>query len=164
MWKQFKRYAQLFFSLLLCAAILLISYGMLQETSLDLSTAARATGVVTSAGKAKGHFVFQLANQPYRFQVYQVSRNYDLLRARLVVGDSVTVFYNARAATHPGAALQVYQVEHRGQVIVDKALLGGQNRNGGIIGLLSTIGLVGIAIWQFRRQAPFSQRKKRRVG
>ena len=92
-------------------------------------------------------FSFSISGSLASFNTYKPSRNYDELKSALNIGDSVTVYFvNSQTAN-----IQVLQIEKNGQIIVDKALLTGQNRVGESITFIGGFALLGIAIWQFKK-------------
>jgi len=147
MWKQVKQIVQLGFGLLLSTAVLLVGYSMLTESSADKNSALVFTGPVTSRVSGK-LFTFSLAGTAASFSIYNASRTYGDLEVAINIGDTLTV-YTVDSKT---ANLQVLQVEKRGQVVVDKKLLQGQNRTGGIIALIGGVVMLCLCIWQFKKK------------
>jgi len=142
-----KAFVQLTFGLFLSVCTLLVGWSMLKESDIDVADTTTITGAVTKREVGK-NFSFRLSGSPRVFNVYRPSRTYDDLLAELSPGDSVTVCY----LDSQTAGTRVVQIEKKGRMVVDKALLTGQNRTGGVLGLLGGFALLGLAIWQFNKQ------------
>ena len=125
----------------------LAGWVMLREAKFDLQDAQQHSGQITNRGVGK-FFTFTVAGAPATFNIYNPSRNYANLEAALNPGDSVTVYFvNSQTANR-----QAYQVEKNGQVVVNKELLTGQNRNGGIVAIVGGLGILGGVFWRLRRK------------
>lgn len=145
MWRKFKNFLQFSFGLLLSIAVILVGWSMLNEANFDLHDAQKHIGRITSRNVGK-FFSFNLSGSPVTFDVYKPSRDYAELTSLLTVGDSITV-YSVNSQT---ANIQVYQVEKNGRIVVDKTLLAGQNRTGGLIGFMVGLGMFGAVLWTLR--------------
>ena len=146
MWQQAKRFVQLGLSILLSTAVILVGWSMLNESKIDLANTQKASGRISNRQVGK-FLTFTITNLPQEFKVYQPSQDYTVLASKLSVGDSITVYF----VDSQTANTQVYQVEKNGQIVIDKALLTGQNRTGGLIALVGGLVMMGLAIWQFRK-------------
>ena len=147
MWREIKRIIQLGFTILLSTAVVLVGWSMLNEAKFDLNDAQKHSGKIMNREVGKD-FSFSISGSLTSFNIYKPSRNYDELKSALNIGDSVTVYFvNSQTAN-----IQVLQIEKNGQIIVDKALLTRQNRDGGSIAFIGGFALLGIAIWQFKKQ------------
>lgn len=147
MWQQIERSFQLVFGLLLGIAAIFVGWSMLKETTLNLNSARKYHGVISSRHIGRT-FSFNVADTPIPFEVYKASRNYDDLKTQLDVGDSVTVFLGNSSTANS----QVYQVEKNGRVVVGKELLEGQNRIGSILCFVGGFALMSISIGQFLKK------------
>ena len=146
-WRRIKLFLQFSFGVFLGSVVFLAGWVMLREAKFDIQDAERHSGRITNRNIGK-FFTFTVASAPAAFNVYKPSRDYADLEAALNPGDSVTVYFvNSQTAN-----TQVYQVEKDGQVIVNKELLTGQNRNGGIIAALGGVGIIGGVLWRLRRK------------
>jgi hypothetical protein len=147
MWRKIKRFLQFSFGLLLSIAVILVGWSMLNEANFDLHDAQKYSGQITSRKGGK-YFSFNLSGSPVSFNVYKPSRNYAELESVLNTGDSITVYFvNSRTAN-----IQVYQIEKNGQIVVDKELLAGQNRTGGLIALIGGLGMLVAVFWTLRKR------------
>ncbi|MBG8553739.1 hypothetical protein [Hymenobacter guriensis] len=152
MWQQFKRYIQLGFGLLLSCAVLLVSFSVLREATFDLTDVSSFSGILMEKGKTGAKFTLHIANCPYVFQVYKITQNYDDIDAKLTVGNEVKVYFNPSSTGTTGNSVQIYQLVQNGRVIIDSSLIKGQNRNGGLIGLIGGLALVIGTIREFRKR------------
>ena len=147
MWRKIKRFLQFSFGLLLSLAAILVGWSMLNEANFDLHDAQKYLGQISSRKVGK-YFSFNLSGSPFIFNVYKPSRNYADLESMLSIGDSITVYYvNSQTAN-----IQVYQIEKNGQIVVDKKLLTGQNRTGGLVALIGGLGMLGAVFWTLRKR------------
>ena len=146
MWREIKRIIQLGFAILLSTTAVLVGWSMLNEAKFDLNDAQKHSGKIMNREVGKD-FSFSISGSLTSFNIYKLSRNYDELKSALNVGDSVTVYFvNSQTAN-----IQVLQIEKNGQIIMDKALLTGQNRVGGSIAFIGSFALLVITIWQFKK-------------
>ena len=145
--RKIKRFLQFILGLLLSIALILVGWSMLNEANFDLHDAQTHSGQITSRKIGK-FFAFNISGFPSSFSVYKPSRNYAELESALNIGDNITVYFvNSQTAN-----IQVYQIEKNGQIVVDKELLAGQNRTGGIVGLIGGLGMLGGVFWTLRKQ------------
>ena len=154
MWREIKRIIQLGFAILLSTTVVLVGWSMLNEAKFDLHDAQKHSGKIMNREVGKD-FSFSISGSLASFKIYKPSRkiykpsrNYDELKSALNIGDSVTVYF----VYSQTANIQVLQIEKNGQIIVDKALLTGQNKVGGSIAFIGGFALLGITIWQFKKQ------------
>ena len=145
--RKVKNFLQFSFGLLLSMAVILVGWSMLNEANFDLHDAQKYSGQITSRNVGK-YFSFNLSGSPVTFNVYKPSRDYAELESVLTVGDIIAI-YSVNSQT---ANIQVYQIEKDGRIVVDKTLLDGQNRTGGLIALVGGLGMLGTVFWTLKKR------------
>lgn len=143
MWKKFKRFVQISAGLFLTFIVLLGGCIFTLNSSIDLNSANKHRGRITSRGTFRKSFVFKLADVYQVFAVYRASRDYTDLTTNLSVGDSVTVYF----PTPTGKSAEAYQIEKTGQVLLSKKLIENQRTFAGIFALVIGSGMLGFLIW-----------------
>jgi hypothetical protein len=135
-----------------------------KDINIDLSQVDKITGIVTSSGvtdksstvggklKVKGSvFYITLDNSEQNFATHRPSQDYKLLSDKVIIGDTITIFYKARQDNDLN--LDVYQIEKKGQVLQDYESYNNNYKKLSWLTGIAGLGLLTFGIWQYFKKA-----------
>ncbi|EHQ28641.1 hypothetical protein [Mucilaginibacter paludis] len=161
-WSDIRFYAGIILWLLITFAVFLVGWGM-SFTSIDLSTAPKTTGVISSAvvkltdaGKAGGinSFVFQVNDLPDGYWLYRANGDYSSLYNSLKTGTKVTIYHSKTIQSN--GLYTVYQLQDGDHVDYSKDEYEGKEKWAGRLialpGAVLLLVMIFVQIKKRRRQ------------
>jgi hypothetical protein len=158
-WSNVKFYVGVVVWILIISATFMVGWGM-SFTSIDLTTASKTTGIISSAGikltdagkaGSANSFVFQVNNDPSRYWIYRANGNYSNLSNSLKSGTEVTIYHSD--AIQSNGFYTVYQLQDGSNIDYAKDEYEGKEKWAGrLIVLPGAIGLLVILFYQVRKR------------
>jgi len=127
--KSTKRTLNSFFLFLTSFIYFFLAYVGFKKQNLNLTNYDKITSVIVDKGidyryGSKGNkskcFYIQLGDTDRKLGVYRMSKNYDDLLDKFIIGDTVTVYYRDNNNSSENINIDLVQVEKGEQILLDK--------------------------------------------
>ena len=158
-WSNVKFYGGTILWLLIVVAMFVIGWGM-SFTSVDLATAPKTTGIISSAGTKLTNagragrvnsFVFQINDDPVGYWIYRANGNYSNLYNSIKVGMEVNIYHGNTISSN--GLYTVYQLQDGSHVDYSKDEYEGKEKLAGrLIVLPGAVVILVMLLYKVRKR------------
>ncbi|MGB4774188.1 MAG: hypothetical protein WBP45_03375 [Daejeonella sp.] len=138
-----------------------LAYVGLKKQNLSLTNYDKITSVIVdkgidyrygSKGKKSKCFYIQISDIDRKLGVYRMTKNYDDLLDKFIIGDTVTVYYRDNNNTSENINIDLVQVEKREQILLDKKAYERKEISLIYIGLIAGVLTVVLSYLYYKRK------------
>jgi len=137
-----------------------LAYKGIKEQNLHLADYDKITSVIINKGidyryDSKGKlkcFYIQLTDMDKKLGVYRMTKSYDDLLDRFIIGDTVTAYYRKNYNTRENINIDLIQVERKGEIMLDKKEYEHKERALIFIGLTAGILTIILSYLYYKRK------------